>query len=214
MSSDVAHPISPTSTSQGLGVDGGAVDPEAATRVGDDISLAVPQWADPVIAGVLAAATTFAIGADWLLVAFAPWALILGLIAAIDFRELRVPNRLLRAGFVTAVPTGAIGLSLTNLEVSLTRGIWAALAGLGLFGLCHLASPRSLGMGDVKLAPYIGLHLGIFSWDLWYRGLLFGFVLVSIAGVIAMVAARIGRRACLPFAPFMAAGAVVALLWG
>lgn len=202
MSSDVFQPDS---------IDESADSDPGSHLVGDDISLPVPAWADPVFAGVLSVVSAVAIGIDWLLIAFVPWAVVLGLIAAIDFRELRVPNQLLKLGFMMAAPLVVLAVSLTTTEVSLTRGIWAGLISLGLFGLCHLASPRSLGMGDVKLAPYIGLHLGLFSWELWYRGLFFGFVFVSVAGVGAMIAARIGRRACLPFAPFMAAGAVTAL---
>lgn len=176
-----------------------------------DLALAVPKWSEAALAVCFTAAVIAKVQLDWLLVALVPWAALLGVIAAIDFRELRVPNKLVGIGVLAALPALALGAVLSASAVSLSRAAFAALAGLVLFGLCHLASPASLGMGDVKLAPYISAHLGMFSWQVWYRGLFYGFALVSVAGIIALVVARTGRRTALPFAPFMALGAILAL---
>ncbi len=46
------------------------------------------------------------------------------------------------------------------------------------------------------------------------RGLLLGFLLAVVAGVVLMVVTDSGLMARLPFAPFLGAGAVLVVLWG
>lgn len=79
------------------------------------------------------------------------------------------------------------------------------------FLLAAAIRPGAMGFGDVKLAAVLGLYLG---WPLAFAGLALG-VIAGGAGAVAQVARR--RRArgeSIPYAPFLAAGAVAALLWG
>jgi leader peptidase (prepilin peptidase)/N-methyltransferase len=78
----------------------------------------------------------------------------------------------------------------------------------------HLVQPRGLGFGDVRLAGFIGLYLGWLGLSHVAVGLVLGFVLATVAGLVLMVATGGGFRARLPFAPFLGAGAVLAVLWG
>jgi leader peptidase (prepilin peptidase)/N-methyltransferase len=88
------------------------------------------------------------------------------------------------------------------------------IAGAGAFTallLTALAYPAGMGMGDVKLAGVIGLYLGVSV----LPALLFAFFAGSVVGIAVM--AKHGadaRKKGLPFAPFLAAGALVALLAG
>jgi leader peptidase (prepilin peptidase)/N-methyltransferase len=45
-------------------------------------------------------------------------------------------------------------------------------------------------------------------------GLFYGFIIGSVVGVGLMIAGRAGRRTALPFGPFLAAGALIAVLQG
>jgi leader peptidase (prepilin peptidase) / N-methyltransferase len=90
---------------------------------------------------------------------------------------------------------------------------WAlgAVGAAGFFFLAALAYPGGMGMGDVKLALLIGALLGRTTPVGVMLGLLFG-LLPSI-----VLIARHGsgaRKLGIPFAPFLAAGAVVALFAG
>jgi leader peptidase (prepilin peptidase)/N-methyltransferase len=69
-----------------------------------------------------------------------------------------------------------------------------------------------MGMGDVKLAGVLGLFLGVEV----IPGLLIAFLLGTLVGlvVIARKGAREGRKTAVPFGPFLAVGAVVALWVG
>jgi leader peptidase (prepilin peptidase)/N-methyltransferase len=91
--------------------------------------------------------------------------------------------------------------------------VWAigAAGAAGFFFLAALAYPGGMGMGDVKLALLMGAMLGRTTPVGVMLGLLFGLV-PSI-----VLFARHGsgaRKLKIPFAPFLAAGAVVALFAG
>jgi len=76
----------------------------------------------------------------------------------------------------------------------------------------HVALGRTgLGGGDIKLAGVIGAILG------GTGGLLAAFVGIMLGGVVAAVLLISGRRhfgEYLPFGPFLAAGGIVAAVWG
>jgi leader peptidase (prepilin peptidase)/N-methyltransferase len=77
--------------------------------------------------------------------------------------------------------------------------------------LMTLAHPAGMGMGDVKLAGVMGLYLGASV----APALLVAFLAGSVVG-LAIIAreGRGARKKGVPFAPFLAVGAFVALLAG
>ena len=88
-----------------------------------------------------------------------------------------------------------------------------SLAGAGVLFVIMLviyfASRGGMGEGDVKLAPALGLWLGL---EQGLAGLLLAFVGGGIVGAVLMACGR--RRQLLPFGPFLCAGAVAAYFWG
>lgn len=74
--------------------------------------------------------------------------------------------------------------------------------------------PTGIGMGDVKLLAFVGLALGYFHWYLVLVALFLGFLFGALAAIPLMIARKVGRKDRLPFAPFLAAGSLVALVWG
>jgi leader peptidase (prepilin peptidase)/N-methyltransferase len=139
-------------------------------------------------------------------VAAAATAGVLVWLAAIDLETRLIPNRIV-------VPTAAALLGVA-FAVDVLQGVEHALAAAVVGGCLLLAAllrPGALGMGDVKLGLLLGALLG----GEVLTGLTIGFVLVAAAGVV--VVAREGRAALqrqLPLAPFLAAGAIAALLVG
>lgn len=125
-------------------------------------------------------------------------------VTATDLERRIVPNRVV-------LPAGAAVLALQT--ASHPSAEWA----LGAFGaaafllLAALAYPGGMGMGDVKLALLIGALLGKTT----PVGIMLGLLLALVPSVVLL--ARHGgraRRLAIPFAPFLAAGAVVALFAG
>jgi leader peptidase (prepilin peptidase) / N-methyltransferase len=128
-------------------------------------------------------------------------------IALIDLEHRIIPNKLTGLGAVLAL---AIGLALDP-SGEPGRLIAAAAAG-GFFLLAALAYPGGMGMGDVKLAAVMGLFLG--------AGVAPALLIALVAGVavgavvIARKGARDGRKTAVPFGPFLALGALVAVFAG
>ena len=127
--------------------------------------------------------------------------------ALIDLEHRIIPNRITALGAVLAL---AIGLALDPAGEP-ERLIAGAGAG-GFLLLAALAYPGGMGMGDVKLAAVMGLFLG--------RTVAAAILIALLAGVflgvliIARKGAQEGRKTAVPFGPFLALGAVVAVYVG
>lgn len=125
--------------------------------------------------------------------------------AASDLERRIVPNRLVAGAAPVAVA----------LTAALAPGLLAerVLAGLGAGGallLAALACPGGMGMGDVKLAAVRGLFLGAPVLAALGVALVGG--TVAGAAIVVRHGLRAGRRATIPFVPFLTLGGVVALL--
>jgi leader peptidase (prepilin peptidase)/N-methyltransferase len=128
-------------------------------------------------------------------------------VALIDLDLRIIPNRLLAPAAAAAVVLAA-ALDADSLP---ERLIAAAAAG-GFFLLAALAYPRGMGMGDVKLAATMGLFLGRTVGAALLVALVAG---VAIgAAIISREGASKGRKTAVPFGPFLALGAAVAVFAG
>jgi leader peptidase (prepilin peptidase) / N-methyltransferase len=127
--------------------------------------------------------------------------------ALIDLEHRIIPNRITALGAVLAL---VIGVALDP-GGEPERLIAGAAAG-GFLLLAALAYPGGMGMGDVKLAAVMGLFLGPAVAAALLIALLGG-VLVG-AVIIARKGARRGRKTAVPFGPFLALGALVAVFAG
>jgi leader peptidase (prepilin peptidase) / N-methyltransferase len=127
--------------------------------------------------------------------------------ALIDLEHRIIPNRITALGAVLAL---AIGIALDPAGEP-ERLIAGAAAG-GFLLLAALAYPGGMGMGDVKLAAVMGLFLGAAVAPAVLIALVSG-VLVG-AVIIARRGAREGRKTAVPFGPFLALGALVAVFAG
>jgi leader peptidase (prepilin peptidase)/N-methyltransferase len=125
-------------------------------------------------------------------------------ISATDLSHRIVPN-------VIVLPAAAMVLvAQTALEPSAEWALAAFGASFFLF-LAALAYPKGMGMGDVKLALLLGAMLG----RTVPVGLMLGMVAALVPSMVLF--ARHGsaaRKMAIPFAPFLAFGAIVALFFG
>jgi leader peptidase (prepilin peptidase)/N-methyltransferase len=78
-------------------------------------------------------------------------------------------------------------------------------------GYYRLTGREGMGGGDVKLLAMIGAFLG---WRAIPVTLMFASLTGTVVGVVLMLASGSDRRMAIPFGPFLAAGAVVALFAG
>jgi len=90
----------------------------------------------------------------------------------------------------------------------------AAIAGGGAFAfflLLAVVSRGGMGWGDVKLAGLIGVATGI---PLVFVSLVIGALAGGVVAIVLLAARRKKRRETIPFGPFLAAGAMLTMLWG
>ena len=123
--------------------------------------------------------------------------------ASVDVRERRIPNPLSYAGaggaLTLAAGGGAGPLALAAAGFALAAAVMAA---------AYVAGRGSLGLGDVKLAAAVGAILGPAGVPAF---LLASGLAGGLAGLVLVAGGR-DRRAAIPYAPALAAGAVFALL--
>ena len=126
--------------------------------------------------------------------------------AIIDIRSHRIEPRLVCAMFgVAAIKTALEVVSnemyLTSLWAALISGAVTTLVFWGMYRFSH-----GIGLGDVKLMAAAGLFYSV-------RGIftivIFSMLLVAAAGVIMIIKSRSNLKAELPFAPFVAAAAII-----
>lgn len=145
------------------------------------------------------------------LVAFGVFAVVGALLAVIDVREHRLPNRLV-------LPLYPVGLVLPVAELwagepaTVVRALLAAAALFAFYFVLHRAG-GGMGAGDVKLAGAIGLFLGTLGWTETILGAAAGFVLGGLWSAVLLASRRADRRTRIPFGPFMLAGAWGAIVW-
>jgi len=135
-------------------------------------------------------------------------------LAVIDLDHQRLPFR------ITVPATGATVVLLGVDAVANGPGpvaVAAASAGawLAVYGGTWLAtSGRGMGLGDVVLAPLLGLSLGWLGWGPSLVGLLGGFLIGAAVGMALIGTGRAGRRSRIPHGPSMLAGAALGLFAG
>ncbi|MEU1628678.1 A24 family peptidase [Streptomyces sp. NPDC020096] len=136
------------------------------------------------------------------------------LLARVDLAVRRLPDVLtIPAAAGTALLLGAAALLPAH------TGSWprALLGGLALgagYLVLLLANPSGMGLGDVKLAPTLGLALGWYGWPVLLAGTFLGFALGGVTGLVLLAARRADRRTAIPFGPFMLVGALAGMLLG
>lgn len=180
---------------------------------GGGARLAVRPPVVELATAVLFALTGLRFGFSWELPAFLFLAGAGVLLGLIDARHKLLPNR---------VTLPSIGITAVLLVVAaLGTGNWTApgRAVLGaavlfvVFFVLALISPRSIGMGDAKLAALLGLGLGWLGTTALVLGIAAGFVVQAFLALLLLATRRIGLKGQLPFGPAMLLGAALVIGW-
>jgi leader peptidase (prepilin peptidase)/N-methyltransferase len=153
-------------------------------------------------------------GLGWAIPAYLALAFVCVVLAVIDAATRLLPNRITYPAFpVVGGLLLVASLGLGDLG-RLGRALLAAAAMGGFFLALALISPRGMGLGDVQLAPTLGLALGWLSWGAVAVGVFAAFLLGGLAGLAAMLALGLSRKSLLPFGPWLVAGALLGVLAG
>ena len=163
---------------------------------------------------VLFVAAAVRLGATWQLPAFCVFFASLLAISVIDLDHYIIPNRVIYPTLAVTIPLLVVAAAADGSWDHLRNAAIGGVAGFAVLLAIHVAVPRGMGFGDVRLAGVIGMMLGWLGLRYLFLGLFLAFLLASVIGV-ALIAARLrSRKDAVPFGPFMALGAVLAVLWG
>lgn len=177
-------------------------------------SIAARYPAVEALTAVLFAAVGLRLHDSWALPAFLVFTAGLIAISAVDLERFIVPNRILYPTLFLAAPLLVVAAVVDD-EWSSLRDAAAGGAGAWVVLLViHLVSPRGMGFGDVRLAGLIGVLLGWLSLGHVAFGLFAGFATAAVVGVALIATGVRSRKDRIPFGPFLALGAVIAVLAG
>jgi leader peptidase (prepilin peptidase)/N-methyltransferase len=166
------------------------------------------------LTAVLFAAVGARFSDSWALPAYLLLTAALIALSAIDLDTMLIPSRILYPVGVAAVPLLALASGIEDDWGAFVRALIAAAVVFLAFFALHLAVPRGMGFGDVRLSFLLGLYLGWLGWGEVAGGLFAGFAYGAIVGVVLMAAGKRGRRQQIPFGPFLAAGTMTFVLFG
>jgi len=171
-------------------------------------------WSVVLGTGALFAAMTLRFEDSWVLPAYLLLAAALVALSVIDVRSFLLPNRIIYPVTIASLGWLVITAIVDDGLDALWRALACAAAVLVVFVVLHVISPRALGFGDVRLSFLLGLDLGWLGTGEVVLGLLLGFVYGAAVGVVLIGARLRSRREHIAFGPFLAAGALTAVLVG
>ena len=128
---------------------------------------------------------------------------LLGVVTVSDLRTRLLPDSALVASLAIAVT-----VCLLSDPGAMPERLVAGLGAGGFLLAAALIRPSGMGLGDVKLAGVLGIYLGTAV----IEAMVIAFAAGSVAGLALL--ARHGweaRSRTIPFAPFLALGALVAM---
>jgi leader peptidase (prepilin peptidase)/N-methyltransferase len=129
---------------------------------------------------------------------------------AVDLAHHRLPDAIV----LPALPV-VLALLVPLGAGAVLRGAVGAVLAAGAHALWHLAAPRALGAGDVKLAAPLGAALAAAAWSAPVLAAVLAALLTGIAAAVAVGLARARGRprpAAVAHGPSMLAASVVVLL--
>jgi leader peptidase (prepilin peptidase) / N-methyltransferase len=179
---------------------------------------APPQWWRPLALSVVTATVLGAFGATFgaevALLAYVVLGVGLVALSAVDLERSIIPNRIVYPTAALVLPLLLLASAVDCRWVSAIRAVAVGAVVCAVFLAVHLAAPRGMGLGDVRLAGLIGVATGWLGVGHAFVAYFTAFVLAAVAGTVVMVATGQGRKVRIPFGPFLSAGAVMAVVWG
>ena len=153
-------------------------------------------------------------------------------ISAIDLKHFIIPNELSYSGMIIGLILAIITAVINRKPIYVTYGIvgmfigGGIIAAIGWFGKL-LFRREAMGIGDVKLMAMIGMYLSWWPYQqMTFTKYLFRsirlLILVlcisafvgAITGAFAMLFRKDESRNVIPYGPFLAAAAILTLLYG
>lgn len=125
----------------------------------------------------------------------------------IDLDTFRLPDVLT----LPLLGIGLLGAFIIPGNPSGSDSVLSALGAGGFFWIIALVYPQGMGLGDVKLVAGLGAFLGF---PHIFLAVFLGSFVGALIGLFLLFAGRKTFSQQIPFGPYLALGAIFALLWG
>ena len=191
-----------------------------ADRVPERKPLTGAGWRAPDMVLITAAtAAVFAavgarLGADWAVPAYLVFASCLLVVTVTDLRLFLIPNRIIYPTLLASTVLLTAGAAFGHDWQAWKRAAIGGVAAWFFLLIVHLINPRGMAFGDVRLAGVIGVYTGWLGYGHVFLGLFMGFLAGAVVGGALIVTKRRGAKDPVPFGPFLALGAMTAVLVG
>jgi len=165
-----------------------------------------------ILCSVVWAVTTWRVGLHLHTVGFLLFFAGLIALSAIDIDTKLLPKKIVYPSGAALVVILTIS-SIVNQDLHRVRdSIIVGLAYSGFLFIVWFASGgKAMGYGDVRLALFLGFAMGYYGFIVGYMGMLASFAIGSFIGIAIAAITQRGRKMKIPFGPFLAVGAVLAI---
>ncbi len=153
-------------------------------------------------------------GMGWHLPAYLAFVSALIVVTFIDLDSQIIPDSITLPGIPLGVLAGSFLLpdpAWRAQALGWQASVVGAALGFGLFFAVMVLSRGGMGGGDVKFMGMVG---GLLGWKGVLLTTFLGSLSGSVVGLGLMVLKGKGRKAKIPFGPFLALGALLSLMWG
>jgi leader peptidase (prepilin peptidase)/N-methyltransferase len=127
------------------------------------------------------------------------------IVSCIDLQHKIIPDSITLPGIIAGVVA-----SLLLTPVGVVSSILGVVLGGGVFFLVAVISRGGMGGGDIKLIAMIGAFLG---WQAVLITIFLGAFTGAVTGLALILLGKKGRKDMVPFGPFLALGALLAMVW-
>jgi len=177
------------------------------------------QWIEPALAALFFFLFAWRLGFGRPLLIDSVYVLILVQVFAFDLQTRLILDLVILPGCVLALALSFITPWSPQLSWPAPDWRTAAIAGVllgAVFGVLVLAAtliygPEGMGIGDIKLALFIGLATGLTDYRA-VRAILLGVFLAGLVAIVLVLTRIRKMRQAIPYGPFLVAGTLVTLL--
>jgi leader peptidase (prepilin peptidase)/N-methyltransferase len=202
------------------GLSAGPVLALLADRVPERKPFRGSSWRTPdvvtitIVSAAVFGAVGVRFGADWAVPGFLAFGACLIVVTITDLRLFLIPNRIIYPTLLAAAVLLGFAALVGHDSEAFKRAALGGLAAWGAMLVIHLINPRGMAFGDVRLAAVIGAFTGWIGYDHIFLALFLGFIAAAVVGVVLIISRRRKAKDPVPFGPFLAIGALAAVLFG
>jgi len=128
-----------------------------------------------------------------------------------DLKYYIIPDKIIYPAIIIAFFYNIYQLTIGNQQLTISNFLSALGAALFFLAIVLISGGKWMGLGDFKLAFFMGLFLG---WPKILVALFLAFLIGAIIGLGLVLSGKKRLQSEVPFGPFLITGTFISLFWG